>query len=131
MCVGIQNKTEKLFRQEEYDTEYELIPFFDTSAGRIHVEDFEEEIFSERFTDFEERPILEINTPFSDDSSEERPILEINTPFSDDSSEEGSVSDDYDYDYDYNDFLDEDPFCRIDADLLDQLIKNYHESDDE
>jgi len=114
MCVGIQNKTEKLFRQEEYDTEYELIPFFDTSAGRIHVEDFEEEIFSERFTDFEERPILEINTPFSDDSSEE-----------------GSVSDDYDYDYDYNDFLDEDPFCRIDADLLDQLIKNYHESDDE
>jgi hypothetical protein len=142
MGVGIQNETNKLFRQEKYHT-----AFFDTSAGRIHVEDFEEEIFSERFTDFEERLILEINTPFSDEHQEQRilridvnfeeeilleiftdfeeiPILEIATP-----SEEGPVSDDYDYDYDG--FLDEDPFFRIDGDVLDQLIRNYHESDDE
>jgi hypothetical protein len=129
MGVGIQNKTEKLFRQEEYYPEDELIPFFDTSAGRL--------------TDFEERLILEINTPFSDDLQEQlisRIVanfeaglnlaiaanfeagrnLAIATP-----SEEESDSDNSDS------FLYEDPYFRIDADVLDQAARHYYESDDE
>ena len=67
MGVGIQDETKKLFRQEENHTEYDLIPFFNTNAGRNLVEDSEED-------------------------SEEELLPEIETD-----SEEGLLSDDYDY----------------------------------
>lgn len=129
MGVGIQNETNKLFRQEEYHTEDEVIPFFDTSAGR--------------FTDFEERLILVINTPFSDDYQEQL-ILRISANFEAGrnlaiaatfeagrslaiatTSEEESDSDNSGI------FLYEDQFFRMDAVVQDQAIRHYHESDDE
>ncbi len=99
MGVGIQNETKKLFRQEENHTEYDLIPFFNTNAGRNLVEDSEEELLSEIETYPEEGLLSEIETD----------------------SEEELLSDDYDY------FLDEDPFYSIDADVLDAAIRNHDE----
>jgi len=109
MGVGIQNETKKLFRQEENHTEYDLIPFFNTNAGRNLVEDSEEELLSEIETYPEEEMLSEIET-----YPEEGLLSEIETD-----SEEGLLSDDY--------FLDEDPFYSIDADVLDAAIRNHDE----
>ena len=102
MGVGIQNKTEKLFRQEECYPEDELIPFFDTSAGPFS-DDFEEQLLSRIAANFEAGRNLAIAT----------------------SSEEESDSNNSDS------FLYEDLYFRIDADVLDEAARHYHESDDE
>ena len=125
MGVGIQNKTEKLFRQEEDHPEDELIPFFDTSAGGLI--DFEEQLLSRIAANFEAGRNLAIAANFEAGRNlaiaanfEAGRNLAIATP-----SEEESDSDNSDI------FLYEDPYFRIDADVLDQAARHYHESDDE
>jgi len=114
MGVGIQNKTEKLFRQEECYPEDELIPFFDTSAGPFS-DDFEEQLLSRIAANFEAGLNLAIAANFEAGRN-----LAIAT-----SSEEESDSNNSDS------FLYEDLYFRIDADVLDEAARHYHESDDE
>lgn len=142
MGVGIQNETNALFRQEEYYTEYDFSLFLNTSAGRIHVEDFEEEPFLEMPTVSQQRLIYEINELLLDEQQEQEAlILRIYTNFQEGQAIAANSQDDQGFQSgqnsielisdDHESFLDKDPFFRIDADVQDSAIKNCYETDEE